>query len=153
MARVHEKLGFWLLPKELEDVGLEKKPQFDPYKYKTQNKQTFSQLAEELESTPGVGDPYLGADIFLSRGDQMARDHVVTRSHDANGNGMDRVHANPILDTRMYHIECDGGKVTGFWLPKKAKTLLRWVIIQCMISVQIWNPMQHPTSKQSLVTS
>ena len=32
---VHEKLGSWVLPKELEDIGLEKTPQYDLYDNET----------------------------------------------------------------------------------------------------------------------
>ena len=31
MARVHERLGSWVLPRELDDIGLENTPQYDPY--------------------------------------------------------------------------------------------------------------------------
>ena len=41
----------------------------------------------------------------------MARGLVVAQSHDAK-NIIDRVHTNPILDTRMYQVEFAGGKVT-----------------------------------------
>ena len=61
---------------------------------------------------PEVGDHYIGAEILLSRGDQMARGHVVARSQDANANVMGRSHTNPILDTRTYQVEFTGGKVT-----------------------------------------
>ena len=58
------------------------------------------------------GDHYIGAEILLSRGDQMARGHVAARSQDANGNMMGRSHTNPILDARTYQVEFAGGKVT-----------------------------------------
>ena len=50
MARVHERLGSYILPRELEDLGLEDTPQYNPYEDETQNKQLFPQLAEELGS-------------------------------------------------------------------------------------------------------
>ena len=65
MARVHEKLGSQVIPKELENTGLESTPQYDLYEDETQNKQTFPQLAEELEPMPEVGDHYVGAEILL----------------------------------------------------------------------------------------
>ena len=77
MARVYEKLGSRVLPSELEDIGLEHTPQYDPYEDETQSEQTFLQLAEELEPMPGVGDHYIGAEILLSRGDKMARGHLL----------------------------------------------------------------------------
>ena len=61
---------------------------------------------------PEVGDLYIGAEILLSRGDQMARGHVVARSREAKGNVMGRSHTSPILDTRMYQVEFAGSEVT-----------------------------------------
>ena len=63
---------------------LENTPQYDPNKDKIQNKQSFPQLAEELEPMPEVGDHYIGAEILLSRGDKMARGHVVAHSCDSS---------------------------------------------------------------------
>ena len=102
MARVYDRLGYWVLPIELEDVRLENTPQYDPYEDETQKKQSFPQLAEELESMPEVGDHYVGAEILLPRGDQMARGHIVAKSRDSNENVMGKPHLNPILDTKMY---------------------------------------------------
>ena len=112
MSRVYERPGPCILPRELEDSRLVDTPQYDPYEDETQNEQTFPQLAEELEPMPEVGDHYIGAEILLPRGDQMARGHVVARSRDANGNVMGRSHTNPILDTRTYQVEFTGGEVT-----------------------------------------
>ena len=75
---------------------------------------------------PEVGDHYIGADILLPRGDEMARGHVVAQSHNASANVMGRIHTNPILDTRMYQVEFTGGKVT-----EMANSLLN----QCMPSM------------------
>ena len=112
MGRVHDRLWYHALPRDLEDLGLENTPQYDPYEDETQNEQSFFQLAQELEPTPEVGDHYIGAEILLSRWDQMAQGHVVARSRDAKGNVMHRSHTNPIFDTRMYKVEFAGGKVT-----------------------------------------
>ena len=51
-------MGFWVLPRKLDDMELESTPQYDPYEDETQNDQTLSQLAEELEPMPQVGDHY-----------------------------------------------------------------------------------------------
>ena len=48
----------------------------------------------------------------MPRGGEIARGHVVARSHNTSGNMMGRAHMNPILDTRMYQVEFAGGKVT-----------------------------------------
>ena len=112
MARVHDRLGSCVLSRELEDLGLDDTSQYDPYEDETQNEQTFPQLVEELEPMPEVGDHYVGAEILLPRGGQMARDHVVSRSRDAKGNVMGRSHTNLIYDTRMYQVEFTEGKVT-----------------------------------------
>ena len=52
-------------------------PQYDPYEDERQNEQSFLELAEELQPMSEVGDHYIGAEILLPRGDQMARGHVV----------------------------------------------------------------------------
>ena len=57
-------------------------------------------------------DHYIGDEILLPRGGQIARGHVVECCHVANGNVMGRAHANPILDTRMCQIEFAGIKFT-----------------------------------------
>ena len=72
MARVYERLGSCVFPRELEDEGLEDTQQYDPYEDETQNKQSFPQLAEELEPMPEVGNHYIGAEILLPRGDKMS---------------------------------------------------------------------------------
>ena len=108
IARVYERLGSHILPRALEDLKLEDTSQYDPYEDEIQNERSFPQLAEELEPTPEVGDLYIGAEILLPRGDQMARGHVVARSRNCNGYVMGRSHTNPILDTRMYQVEFAG---------------------------------------------
>ena len=50
MARVYDRLGSSVLQRELEDIGLENTPQYNPYEDETQNEQIFSQLTEKLES-------------------------------------------------------------------------------------------------------
>ena len=111
MARVYERLGSWVLPRELEDIVLENTPQYDPYEDESQNRQTVPQLAEELEPMPEVCNQYIGAEIMLPRGGKMARGHVLAQSHDASGNIMDRAHANPIMDTSLYQVEFAGGRL------------------------------------------
>ena len=44
---------------------------------------------------PEVEDNYIGADIMLPGGDQMARGTVVAQRHDANRNVTGKAHANP----------------------------------------------------------
>ena len=60
---------------------------------------------------PELGDYYIGAEILLLSRDQMARGNVVARSQNTNDNVMHTFHANPILGTRMYHVEFTVGKV------------------------------------------
>ena len=60
---------------------------------------------------PEVGDHYIGADTLRSRGEQMARGHVVEQSCDSSGNVMGSAHANLFLDTRMYRIEFAEGEI------------------------------------------
>ena len=66
IARVYEKLGSWVLPRELEDIGLENTSQYDPYEDEIQ-KQTSPHLMEELELMPEVEDYYIGTEILLPK--------------------------------------------------------------------------------------
>ena len=61
----------------MEAIGLENTPQYDPYEDESWNEQSFPQLAEELEPMPEEGDHYIGVEMLVSRGDEMARDHEV----------------------------------------------------------------------------
>ena len=67
-------------------------PQYDLCINETQNEKTFFQLAEELDPMPDVGDHYLGADILLPRGDEIAKGNLVANSHYASENVLDRVY-------------------------------------------------------------
>ena len=77
MARVDDKLGSQVLPRELEAIGLENTTQYDLYEDETQNDQTFFQLAEKLELMSDTCDQYIGAEIMLPRRDKMAMGHEV----------------------------------------------------------------------------
>ena len=72
MARVYERFGSQVLPRKLEDIGLENTLQYDPYEDETQNDQIFPQLAEELEPMSEMEDHYIRAEILLPRGNKMA---------------------------------------------------------------------------------
>ena len=61
---------------------------------------------------PVVVHHYIGAEILLPRGHEMARGHVVVQSLDAIKNIKGRAHTNSVLDTRIYQVEFTGGKVT-----------------------------------------
>ena len=96
----------------MEDRRLENTPQNDLYEDELQNKQSFPQLTQELESMPEVEDHYTGAEIMLPRGDKIARGQVMAQSHDVDRNSMGRANTNPTLDTRMYQVEFAVGNVT-----------------------------------------
>ena len=56
-----------VLPRDLEDIWQENTTQYDLCKDEMQSKQTFPQLAEELEPSPEVGYQYTCAEKMLSR--------------------------------------------------------------------------------------
>ena len=64
MARVYEKLGSRVLPRELEDIGLENTPQHDSCEDEAQNEKTFPHLAEETKPTPEVNTHFIRAEIL-----------------------------------------------------------------------------------------
>ena len=136
MARVYDILGFHVIPRDLEELELENTLQCDPYKVETQKEQSFPQLTEELKPMPEVGDYYIRAGIFISRGNQMAHGHVVARSKDTNGNVVGRSHTNPTLDTRTFQVEFTGGKdreltaniITGsMYAIQMEKSIYSWI--------------------------
>ena len=57
----------------------------------------------------------------------MTRGQVVTQSHDANGIVMDKAHANPILDARMYQVELAEGEVAE----SRANVITESMCTQC----------------------
>ena len=81
-----------VLPRKLKDIWLNNTPQYDSFEDATWTKQTFPQLAEELE--------------------QMAWGQVVAQSHDTSINVIGRAHPNPILDTQLNQVEFAASDVT-----------------------------------------
>ena len=65
-------------------------------------------------SMPEIGDLYIGVEMLLPRGDQMARDHVVATSRDADGNVMVRSHTYLTLDTRTHRVEFTGDELQNY---------------------------------------
>ena len=59
-----------------------------------------------------VDDHYIGAEILLPKGDEMAWGNLVGWSCHARRNVMGRAHVNPMIDIRMCQVEFAGGKVT-----------------------------------------
>ena len=76
---------------------------------KVQNAETFPMLDEEQEVTPEWGDQYINTKMLLTRGDKMARGHVVCWKYDADGNPIGRFNQNPSLDTHLYKVEFPWG--------------------------------------------
>ena len=67
-------------------------------------------LQENLYPTPDVEDQCLGAEIMLSRGNQMDSGHVIACKCNARKNVMGRSYANSILNTRLYQGEFPEGR-------------------------------------------
>ena len=80
--------------KELEDIGLENTPQYNPHNNEKENKQMFSQLAKEMEPMIEVEDQYTGEDIMLPRGNEVASGQVMAQKCGINENEMSRAHTN-----------------------------------------------------------
>ena len=93
MISVHVKLGSWIIPRDLGDIGLEKFPQYCTHKDNTQNKQKEDEIPMSE-----VADNYLGAEILLPQGNQMAMGIEVSQKRDGNGNTMGKAHVNPTLN-------------------------------------------------------
>ena len=57
-----------VLPRELEDIGLDITPQYDPCEYETQNIQMFLKVVDELEPMPKVGEHDIEAETCCLEG-------------------------------------------------------------------------------------
>ena len=95
MVGMYERLGSWVLPRDLEDVRLDNTTLYNLYEDETPNGDTFLHLYKEIDPTPKVADQYLDAEILLWRRDQMTRGHVVAQKRETKGNVMGWAHWNP----------------------------------------------------------
>ena len=50
-------------------------------------------------------DNYLSAEVLLPQGDKMVTGTVKSRKRNADGTVRGEGHSNPMLDTRVYHVE------------------------------------------------
>ena len=59
-------------------------------------------------------DKYISAKVLLPDGDSLSRGTVKRRKRDASGNFIGRSNPNPILDTSLYEVEFDDGRVEAY---------------------------------------
>ena len=59
--------------------------------------------------TPEMNENYVNAAVVLPIGNTYARGKVVGWKRCADGNAVERGNYKPILDTREYRVEFDGG--------------------------------------------
>jgi hypothetical protein len=59
-------------------------------------------------------DNYLSGEVILPTGDDMLRGTVKSRKRDTNGNLIGKANQNPILDTRVYHVEFPDGHTEAY---------------------------------------
>jgi len=60
---------------------------------------------------PEAGDNYVNASLMLPRGNSLARGTVIGQKRDARGDPIGNTNTDPIMDSRIYHIEFDDGNV------------------------------------------
>ena len=63
------------------------------------------------DTTPEIGDQYLGASILLPRGSVNVRGKVKSRKRNSDGNLVGVANSNPIKDTRTYEVEFPDGEI------------------------------------------
>jgi hypothetical protein len=63
------------------------------------------------DTTPEIGDQYLGASILLPRGSVNVRGKVKSRKRNSDGNLVGVANPNPIKDTRTYEVEFPDGEI------------------------------------------
>jgi hypothetical protein len=66
---------------------------------------------EYHDVTPEELDEYLHQKLLLPRGGELVTARVIKRTRDGDGVPVGTRHANPVLDSRKYEVEFDGGSV------------------------------------------
>ena len=61
--------------------------------------------------TPEADDNYVNASLMPPRGNTLVCGTVIGRKHDAQGNPIGNANTNPILDSRVYRVEFEGGNM------------------------------------------
>ncbi len=59
--------------------------------------------------TPEADDNYVNTSLMLPRGNVLAHGTVIGQKRDARGDPIGNANTNPILDSRMYHVEFEDG--------------------------------------------
>jgi len=68
-------------------------------------------------------DRYVSAKVLLPSGDELLYGTVRSRKRDADGRPIGRGHTNPILDTTMYEVEFEDGRVEAYHANKIAESI------------------------------
>jgi hypothetical protein len=82
-----------------------------------------NQSIEEDDTDKNVHDKFIGAEVTIETEEGPTRAAVKRRVTDYDGNLISRAHKNPLLDTRMYELEYDDGKVDCFMENAIAKNI------------------------------
>jgi hypothetical protein len=117
-ANIEEKLGNACTDEDFPADSLT--PVFDYYYDDDDDGGYMGPAEDELEGSPDdeipapeAGDNHVGARVMLPHGGSLARGRgAVRRKRDREGNPSGRANANPVLDTRTYEVEFDGGDVS-----------------------------------------
>jgi hypothetical protein len=99
-------LGLAALPQDFPAEGLTP----DPTYY--DDTDAMDPEYNDAEVTPETGDNYLSAELMLPKGGVLVKGRMTARKRDRDGNPVGRANDNPILDTRSYIVDFDGGDQT-----------------------------------------
>ena len=108
-------------PPEEEDDGLNPKYEGrdlstpETYEPLTTEEKPEPELVDDMTDTEWkTFDKYLSAKVMIPRGEDLAYGQVVGRKRDHSGQLVGRSNPNPLLDTAIYEIQFDDGKVEEY---------------------------------------
>eukprot|EP00980_Cylindrotheca_fusiformis_P018168 scaffold5886_cov93-Cylindrotheca_fusiformis.AAC.2 len=96
------------MPNIMEDI-----PRHEPYE--DDDTEEVAAIPEADETAPVEYDKYISTKVQIPVGDSMMFGTVRKRKRDEEGNLIGHTHDNPLLDTAMYEVEFEDGRVEAFY--------------------------------------
>ena len=114
-ASILDKLGEATTWEDLEDDRELDTPVLPSYKDSSGGANTYMADEDDVYSaTPDTIDKYVGAEVLLPTGDGTGKGRVCGRKRNQEGNPIGRAHKNPVIDTRVYSVEFDDGRIGDY---------------------------------------
>jgi len=122
MKSLAEKLGDRMAGEVFEDDEPDEYP--DNVRYEDDEPATVEETLEVDElGEEDAYDRYISAKVLLPSGDEMLYGTVKSRKRDTDGRPIGRGHSNPVLDTSIYEVEFEDGRVEAYHANKIAESI------------------------------